>query len=132
MCFNNNDLGRRFGASKVHLSRLPVAWAAGLSKAVVLLLLLIYCLTCFLLVVGVLCLSLLCYALCPLKFGNHLEEEEKAGCVAIIVFQMYCYYKYSVVLPHCAKGWSALYECSISWSYSLTFCGVSNVFRDAS
>ena len=28
------------------------------------------------------------------------EEEEKAGCFAIIVLQMYCYYKYSVALPH--------------------------------
>ena len=31
---------------------------------------------------------------------THLEEEEKAGCFAIVVLQMYCYYKCSVVLPH--------------------------------
>ena len=33
-------------------------------------------------------------------FCNHLEEEEKAGCFAIIVLQIYCYYKCSVALPH--------------------------------
>ena len=55
----------------------------------------------FPLIVGVLCLSLFCYVLlcvhsiCEynimviLKF-SHLEEEEKAGCFAIIVLQMYC------------------------------------------
>ena len=31
---------------------------------------------------------LLCITLCPFKFCNHLEEEEKAGCFAIIVLQM--------------------------------------------
>ena len=36
---------------------------------------------------------------------------------------MYCYYKCSVALPHGASGWSAVCDCGISWSYSLTFCG---------
>ena len=31
---------------------------------------------------------LLCITLCPFLFGNHLKEEEKAGCFAIIVLQM--------------------------------------------
>ena len=50
----------------------------------------------FPLFVGVLCLSLFCYALlitlCSFQICNHLEEEEKAGCFAIIDLQMYCYY----------------------------------------
>ena len=37
-----------------------------------------------------------------LVFCNHLEEEEKASCFAIIVLQMYCYYKCSVALSHSA------------------------------
>ena len=59
-----------------------------------------------------------CYAfLCvPSSF-----EEEKAGRFAIIVLQMYCYYKCSVDLPHAAVCWSAVRDCGISWSYSLTF-----------
>ena len=36
---------------------------------------------------------LLYIILCPFSFCNHLEEEEKAGCFAIVVLQMYCYYK---------------------------------------
>ena len=43
---------------------------------------------------------LLCIILCPSQFCNHLEEEEKVGCFAIIVLQMYGYYKCSVALPH--------------------------------
>ena len=33
---------------------------------------------------------------------------------AIIVLQMYCYYKCSVALPHGAVGWSAVCGCGIS------------------
>ena len=54
--------------------------------------------------VGVLCLSLFCYALLCV----HLEEEDTAGCFAIIVLQMYCYFKFSVALPNGALGWSAV------------------------
>ena len=39
---------------------------------------------------------------------KYLEEEDNAGCFAIIVLQMYCYYKYSVALPHGAVSWSAV------------------------
>ena len=76
----------------MHLSPL-VAWAAFCSKAMVLLLL-IYCLMYFPLFVGVLCLSLFGYALLCVhsSFENHLIEQEKAGCYAIIVLQMHCYY----------------------------------------
>ena len=41
--------------------------------------------------VGVLCLSLFCYALL-LCVHSSFEKEEKAGCFAIIVLHIYCYY----------------------------------------
>ena len=44
---------------------------------------------------------------------NHLEKEEKAGCLAIVVLQMYCYYKCSLA-PHNTVGWSAVCDCGIS------------------
>ena len=46
-------------------------------------------------------------------FQTHHEEEEKAGCFAIIVLQMYCYYKCSVALPHGAVGCSTVCDCGI-------------------
>ena len=74
------------------------------------------------------CLSfvLLCIALCPFKFCNHLEEEEKVCCFAIIVLQIYFYNKYSVAIPPGAVGWSALCDCGIPRSYSLTFFILTN------
>ena len=65
----------------------------------------------FQLVVGVLSLSLVCYAF---QFCNHLEEEEKAGCFALIALHISCYCRCSVALPHVAVGWSALCDCGIS------------------
>ena len=65
----------------------------------------------FPLFVGVLCLSLFCYALLCVHSS---EEEEKAGCFAIIVLQMYCYYNCSVALPHGAVGRSSVFDCGIS------------------
>ena len=58
--------------------------------------------------------GLLCIALCPFYFYNHLEEEEKAGCFALVVLQMYCYYECSVAHPHGAVGWSVVCDCGIS------------------
>ena len=66
---------------------------------------------------GVLCLSLFCYALLSvhLSFAIILKgKEKKAGCLAIIVLQMYCYYKCSVALPQGAMGWSAVCDCGVS------------------
>ena len=48
-------------------------------------------------------------------------QEEKAGCFAIFVLQMYCYNKCSVAIPHGAGDLSAVCDCCISRSYSLTF-----------
>ena len=66
-----------------------MAWAAVRSRAVALLLL-ISCLMCFPLwgFCVSLCFAMRCFALRPFKFCNHLEEEEKAGCFAIIVLQI--------------------------------------------
>ena len=65
---------------------------------------------------GVLCLPLLYYAsLCVLiSFANYIEEEERAGYIAFVVFRMSCYYKCSVTIPQGALGWSVLCECGIS------------------
>ena len=72
---------------------------------------------------GVLCLSLFCYALLCVhsSFAIIMKEEKKAGFFASIVLQMYCYYNYSVALPHGAVGWSAVCDCGNSRSYSLIF-----------
>ena len=80
------------------------------------LLLLIYCLMYFTFFVGVLCFffTLLCITLCIFELCNHLEEEEKAGCVAIIVLQMCCCNSRFVTLPHGAVCWSAVCDCCIS------------------
>ena len=34
---------------------------------------------------------LLCITLCPFKLANHLEEEERACCLAFIILRMSCY-----------------------------------------
>ena len=74
---------------------------------------------------GVLCLCSFCYALLcahsSFAIILKLEEEEKAGCLAIIVLQMYCYCKCSMALSHGAVGWSAVCDCCISKSSSLNF-----------
>ena len=77
------------------------------------------CLMYFPLFVGVLCLSLFCYALLCVhsSFAIILKTKRK-----LIVLQIYCYYKCSVALAHGAIGCPAVYDCGISLSYSLTFC----------
>ena len=65
---------------------------------------------------------LVCMTVCPFYFCNYLYEEERVGCFALTVFEMYCYCKCPVALPHGDKGLSAVYECGISWSRSLTLC----------
>ena len=77
----------------------------------VVMLLLTYCLMYFPLSVGALWLS---NTVCPFLVCNVLEEEEKTCCFAIIVLQMYCYYKCSTALPNGAVGWSAVCDCGIS------------------
>ena len=48
-------------------------------------------------------------------------RRSEIGCFAIIVLQMYCYYKSSVAFPRSVVGWSVACDCGITWSYSLTF-----------
>ena len=52
--------------------------------------------------------------LCPFLICNHLEEEERAGCIAFIVLRMSCNCVCSVALPRGAVGWSAVCDCGIS------------------
>ena len=80
------------------------------------LMLLIYCFMYLSLFVGFfvsLCFGMH-YFMSFLFFSNHLDEEERAGCFALIVFWMSCYCKCSVPLPHGAVGWSAVCDCGIS------------------
>ena len=48
--------------------------------------------------------------LCPFWFVSHLDEEERAGCFAFIVFWISWYCKCPVALPHRARGWSAVLQ----------------------
>ena len=69
----------------------------------------------FPLVVVVLCLSLFfMHNFLSIAFCNHLEEEERAGCFAIMVLQMYCNHICYEVPPHGAMGSSAVRDCGIS------------------
>ena len=47
-------------------------------------------------------------------------QSERDGCFTLIVFLMYCDCYCSVGLLHCVVGWSAVCDCVISLSYSLT------------
>ena len=99
-----------------------VAKVAVCSEAVVLLLLLIYCLMYFQLFVGILYLYLFCYALLCVHSSFAIMLKRKSKLVALLLLPyrlMYCYYKCSVALPHGAVGWSAVCDCDISRSYSL-------------
>ena len=90
-----------------------MAWTVVRSKAVILLVL-IYCLMYFPLFVGVLCLSLFCYALlCVLS--------SFAVCFASIVLRLSCFCKCSVAFPRDALGWSAVCDCGMPGAYPLTF-----------
>ena len=72
----------------MHLSH-PVAYAAVRSKAVVLLLL-IYCLVYFTLFVGVLCLSLFCYALLCVHSSFAIILKKKRKLVALLLLSYRC------------------------------------------
>ena len=69
---------------------------------------------------GVLCLSL--FALLSVLFSFVIIlKRKRAGCFAFIVLRMSCYCKCFVALPPDGVGWSAVCDCGISFSYSLTF-----------
>ena len=52
---------------------------------------------------------------------NHLDEEERVGCIALIVFLVLCCCYCSVALPHGAMGLSAICDCVISLIISTYF-----------
>ena len=85
------NLGRRFSASKMHLPPPPppLAKATVRSKAVVPLLL-IYCLIYFTLFVGVLCLSLFCYALLCVHSSFTIILKRKRKLVALLLLSYIC------------------------------------------
>ena len=63
--------------------------------------------------------SLFCCALLYVHSSFAIDWEERAGCFALFVFLVprdCC-----VALPHVAMGLSAICDCGISLSYSLTF-----------
>ena len=62
----------------------------------------------------------LCFVVryCSFYFCNHLDGEEKAGCFAYFVFLLFRFG--CVALPRGAMGFSAVCDCGISLSYSLT------------
>ena len=66
--------------------------------------------------VGVLCLSffLVYITLCPFLSCTRLEEDERAGCFALIVLRISSYRICSVTLHHGAVGWSAVCDRGIS------------------
>ena len=55
-----------------------------------------------------------CITLCPFYFCNHLDEKERAGCFAFIVFWMSCYCKCPVALHHGAVDGSVVCDCDTS------------------
>ena len=65
----------------------------------------------FPLFVGVLCLSLFCYALLCVhsSFAITLKRKRKLDDLLLL-----SYYKCSVTLPHGAVGWSTVCDCGIS------------------
>ena len=65
----------------------------------------------FPLFVGVLCLSLFCYALLCVHSSFAIIMKRKRKLAAL---HMYCYCKCSVGLPHGAVGWFAVCDCCIS------------------
>ena len=89
-------------------SGLGLHWAV--RSKVVVLLMLIYCLMYFPLFVGVLCLSLFCYALPCVHSSFAIESWLLCyHCLTDVLF-----YKCSVTLPHGAMGCSAVCDCGIS------------------
>ena len=65
----------------------------------------------FPLLVGVLCLSLFCYAILYVLSSFAIILKSKRELAALRVS---CCCKCSVTLPHGAAGWSAVCDCGIS------------------
>ena len=48
------------------------------------------------------------------SFAIFLKRKRKLVALLFFVIQMYCYYQYSVTLPHSVVGWSAVCDFGIS------------------
>ena len=67
------------------------------------------------LLVGILCLSLICYSLLCVLSGFAIPlTGKRAGCFALISLLMSCECYCFVDLPRGAAGWSAVCVCGIS------------------
>ena len=78
----------------------------------------------FPLFVGVLCLPLFCYALLSVLSSFAIILKRMRELIALLLLSyiiMYWYSKCSVAPPHRAVDWSAICDCGISLSYSITF-----------
>ena len=109
------NLGQRFSAIKMHLSHLslPVAWAAARSRAAVLLLL-IYCLMYFQLFVEVLCLPLFlfCYALLYVHSSFAVILKRKRKLVAFLLLSYICIVTINILWLFLTVSWVGL-QCVI-------------------
>ena len=54
---------------------------------------------------------MLCIALCPFQFCNHLDGEERAGYFTLFDFLVSCDCYCSVALSHGALSWYAVCDC---------------------
>ena len=80
----------------------------------------------FLLLEGVLCLSLFCYVLLCVHSSFAIILKRKLKPVALLLFSYRCIVTINVLwLFVSAEGWSAVCDCGISWLYSLTFYTMS-------
>ena len=70
----------------------------------------------FQLFVGLLCLSLFCYALLCVHFIFSIILKMKRKLVALILLSYKCLLTVTVLvaLPHSAVGWSAVCDCGLS------------------
>ena len=119
MLRQQQNLGRIFGTSRMHLSPPPrpsgfgccLFWGGGFVVVDSLLIITP--------IVGFCNCSMFCWALLCVhsSFAIILDGEERAGCFALLVFLASC--DFCVALPHNATGLSAVCHCGISWSYSL-------------
>ena len=66
---------------------------------------------------------LLCITLCPFLFCNHLEEEEKAGCFAIIVFYR-CIITINVLWLFLTVPWVVTTLSAAIWHLDFFYSGV--------
>ena len=68
----------------------------------------------FPLFVGVVCLSLICYALLCVQSSFAIILNRKRKLDALLLLSYGCIV-YINALPHGAMGWSAVCDCDISW-----------------